>query len=315
MGPHVEDFLRFLAEERRLSANTLSAYRNDLRQFEDYLVSERAARAQDGRPDAELEAWLPAAGPAELVDFFLHLKEKGYSPATIARKMAAVKSVFHYLHRRGEIMANPAAQLGSPEVKKPLPRAISVADVDSLIRQAQKRSSPEGLRDSAMLQTLCATGMRVTELVSLDLGDINLTKRAVFCTGRNGRRRELPLEDRVVTALETYLRGGRPLLLRPALGTQALFLNHRGRRLTRQGFWLIMKSMARESGIASEVTPHTLRHSFAAHRLHDGLELHRLRELLGHANISTTQIYTQVHFDPRRATARLARPKPVGAKS
>ena len=315
MGPHVQDFLRFLAEERRLSANTLSAYRNDVRQFEDYLASERVARAEDGRADAELEGRLPAAGRAQVVDFFLHLKEKGYSPATIARKMAAVKSVFQYLKARGEIAINPAAQLGSPEVKKPLPRAISVADVDSLIRQAQKRSTPEGLRDSAMLQTLCATGMRVTELVSLNLVDINLAGRAILCTGRSGRRRELPLEDRAVAALETYLREGRPLLLRPELGTQALFLNHRGRRLTRQGFWLIMKSMARESGIKSEVTPHTLRHSFAAHRLHDGLELQRLRELLGHANISTTQIYTHVHFDPRRPTPRLARPKPVGAKS
>ena len=314
MNPQIEAFLRFLAEERRLSANTLSAYCNDLRQFEEYLAAQRSenARSEDSANSGLL---LPGASRAEVVAFFLRLREKGYSAATVARKMAAVKSVFQFLHRRGDIAVNPAAQLGSPEVKKPLPRAISVAQVDALIREASKGSTPEGLRGAAMLQLLCATGMRVTELVSLDLGDFDLDRRVVMCTGRNGRRRELPLDARVVEALSVYLQQGRRRLLRGSHPTEAMFLNHRGRRLTRQGFWLIMKAMARESGLANEVTPHTLRHSFAAHRLQDGLELHRLRELLGHANISTTQIYTQVQLDsPRDVTPRL-RPKPVGAGS
>jgi integrase/recombinase XerD len=307
----VEPFLRYLADDRRLSVNTLSAYRNDLRQFESHLAARRGIDATGGEPIPET-ALLATALRDEVVEFFLHLREKGYSPATIARKMAAVKSIYQFLHRRGDIPTNPAAALGSPEVKKPLPRAISVADIDRLIVQAAKRLSPEGLRDAAMLQLLCATGMRVTELVTLDLSDIDFEHACVYCTGRHARRRTLPLDERAVATLGTYLREGRPRLLRGEHQTEALFLNHRGRRLTRQGFWLIMKALARDSGIAAEVTPHTLRHSFAAHRLKDGLELNRLRELLGHANISTTQIYTQVRFDqPARASVQ----KPVGAGS
>jgi integrase/recombinase XerD len=314
VSERIDSFLRYLADERRLSANTLSAYRNDLRQFEVHLSSERGTQAEEASGNAELGDPLQGASRAQVVDFFLQLRERGYSPATIARKMAAVKSAFQFLQLRGEIASNPAASLGAPEVKKPLPRAISVDDVGTLVVQAGKRSTPEGLRDAAMLQTLCATGMRVTELVSLDLADFDLAAGQVVCTGRNARRRELPLESVVVAALQQYLDLGRPVLLRASVETQAMFLNHRGRRLTRQGFWLIMKALARDSGVKSEVTPHTLRHSFAAHRLRDGLELGRLRELLGHANISTTQIYTQVRVDGD-AVAPAEAPKTVAAIS
>jgi integrase/recombinase XerD len=311
MTQQIESFLRFLADERRLSVNTLSAYRNDLRQFEAHLEAGEG-RVRNGVAEGDC---LRSATRDEVIGFFLSLRENGYSPATIARKMAAIKSLFLFLQRQGAISDNPAASLGSPEVKKPLPRAISSEDIDRLVRQAGKRSNPEGLRDAAMLQVLCATGMRVTELVSLDLADVDLERGCLFCTGRQSRRRELPLEERAVAALGRYLREGRPKLVRGDDDGGAIFLNHRGRRLTRQGFWLIMKAMARESGITAEVTPHTLRHSFAAHRLKDGLELGRLRELLGHANISTTQIYTQVRFDSARARSAAPGPEPVGAGS
>ena len=314
MDHQIESFLAFLAEERRLSANTLSAYRNDLRQFQEYLSS-RADRFPLGGNDGANGPCIARAGRPEVGEFFLHLRENGYSPATIARKMAAVKSIFRFLHRRGDIAANPTSQLGSPEVKKPLPRTISTGDVATLMRQAKKRSSPEGLRDSAMLHLLCATGMRVSELVSLDLDHVDPDGRRIVCTGRNSRRRVLPVDHRAIGALDVYLRESRPRLLRGDQATPALFLNHRGRRLTRQGFWLIMKSMARESGLRAEVTPHTLRHSFAAHRLKDGLELDRLRELLGHANISTTQIYTQVRLEPPAPRPADGQAEAVGAKS
>jgi integrase/recombinase XerD len=314
MSERVESFLRFLAEERRLSVNTLSAYRNDLRQFEQYLSTDRAVELRaDGRSAAH-DHPLVRVSRDEVVDFFLHLRERGYAPATIARKMAAVKSIFQFLHRRGEMAADPTASLGSPEVKKPLPRAISVDDIGTLICQARKRSTPEGVRDCAMLQVLCATGMRVTELVSLELDDVAVERGSISCTGRSGKRRELPVGETVVQAIRVYLRDGRPALLRADGGTTAMFLNHRGRRLTRQGFWLIMKSLARDSGLTTEVTPHTLRHSFAAHQLQDGLELSRLRELLGHANISTTQIYTQVQLSPEESAA-VAGAGPVAARS
>ena len=317
MKQQIASFLESLAAERRLSPNTLAAYKNDLRQFEEYL----SARADghligpgghsgnghadsNGRADGYADADGHVDGKAgvsreAVAGFFVSLRDdKGYSAATIARKMAAVKSLFQHLFRQGVIAHNPAAELGSPQVRKPLPRAISVGDVDRLMQEADKRTSAEGLRDRAMLYLLYATGMRVTELVSLNVDDLNVDGKAVRCVGRADRVRRLPIEPKACRALRDYLERGRPRLLRPGVESgaeqPALFLNHRGQRLTRQGFWLIMKALARDSGIATDVTPHTLRHSFATHRLRDGLALPKLRELLGHANISTTQIYTQV---------------------
>ena len=295
-----DSFLQFLAAEKRLSPNTLAAYRNDLRQFEEYLAARQHDPLGTGSTNGNGSGIVKPADPTiasreQVAGFFLSLREdKGYSAATIARKMAAVKSMFHYLTRQGFITANPAADLGSPEVKKPLPRAISVDDIDRLMRQADKKGTPEGLRDRAMLHLLYATGMRVSELVTLDLNDLDFERGAVRCVGRGLRVRNLPVDQKSLIVLRDYLERGRPQLLRPGSPTSALFLNHRGQRLTRQGFWLIMKAVARESGVTSEVTPHPLRHSFAAHKLSDGLALPKLRELLGHANISTTQIYTQV---------------------
>ena len=307
-------FLQFLTAERRLSPNTLAAYRNDLRQFEEYLAIRQHDPLGQGTPNGTA-----AVGPADpttasreqVAGFFLSLREdKGYSAATIARKMAAVKSMFHYLTRQGAVTTNPAADLGSPEVKKPLPRAISPADIERLMRQAEKKVTPEGMRDRAMLHMLYATGMRVSELVTLDLSDIDFEKSVVRCVGRGLRVRSLPVDAKALVVLRDYLERGRPQLLRPGTPTAALFLNHRGQRLTRQGFWLIMKAVARESGVTAEVTPHTLRHSFAAHRLSDGVGLPRLRELLGHANISTTQVYTQLKTDaPRQLVPQQVHPR------
>ena len=300
---HADAFLQFLTAEQRLSPNTLAAYRNDLRQFEEYLRSRAIGPFGDGDGDAATASRDAVAG------FFLSLREdKGYSAATIARKMAAVKALFQFLMKQGTIAANPAAELGAPEVKKPLPKAITVDEVDRLMRQTDRKGSPEGLRDRAMLHLLYATGMRVTELVSLDGTDLDTEANAIRCVGRGARVRHLPIDARTVAALRDYLERGRPLLIRPGFPQTALFLNHRGQRLTRQGFWLIMKAVARDSGVSSEVTPHTLRHSFAAHRLSDGLALPRLRELLGHANISTPQVYAQIKGDgPRPLIANTRR--------
>ena len=316
-----DSFLQFLAAEKRLSPNTLAAYRNDLRQFEEYLAVRQHDPLGTGKTNGNANGIVAPADPTtasreQVAGFFLSLREdKGYSAATIARKMAAVKSMFHYLTRQGFITTNPAADLGSPEVKKPLPRAISVDDVDRLMRQADKKGTPEGLRDRGMLHLLYATGMRVTELVTLDLNDLDFERGAVRCVGRGLRVRNLPVDQKSLIVLRDYLERGRPQLLRPGSPASALFLNHRGQRLTRQGFWLIMKAVARESGVTSEVTPHTLRHSFAAHKLSDGLALPKLRELLGHANISTTQIYTQVKTEaaPRPLIAAAPQQRLVAA--
>ncbi len=287
MHERIDEFLAYIAGERGLSVNTTSAYRNDLAQLAEFLASEAAREGQDGIPVAAIDR-------ERLAGFFLTLHERGYAPATVARKVAALKSFFHYLWRRHEIEADPTVGLGAPEVKKSLPQTISVSDVDVLVGQAQRKETVEGFRDTAMLRMLYATGVRVSELMMLDMSDVDLAAGTVRVVGRGGRERVLPLDPVTVSTLRTYTLRAWPFLVRRNPGQVALFLNHRGQRLTRQGFWLILKELVKESGLPIEVTPHTLRHSFATHKVGGGIALEQLRQLLGHASISTTQIYAQV---------------------
>ncbi|HEX8729969.1 MAG TPA: tyrosine-type recombinase/integrase, partial [Ktedonobacterales bacterium] len=220
----------------------------------------------------------------------LHRRE--YATTSIARKIAAVKSFFHYLVASGAIATDPTRGIGVPRVEKYIPAALAHDDVERLLA-AVMTNTPAGQRDYAMLQCLYSTGMRVTELVSTDVADLDLARGHIRCSGRNGRERFLPLRPVAQHALAAYLNDGRRSLTHDA-DEPSLFLNHHGQRLTRQGFWLIMKGYARTVGIA-RITPHTLRHSFALEMLGCGAELRTLQELLGHANISTTQIYSHLH--------------------
>jgi integrase/recombinase XerD len=280
MREQVDAFLRYLIEEKDYSRNTLGAYRNDLSQFLAFLSPHVS---NWNHIDRNL-----------IVDYILHMKEREYASSTVARKVAAIKSFFHHMVATGAIVDDPTATLDSPKVKKRLPRTISVADVKRLLAEPAKLSTPKALRDSALLELLYATGMRVTEAVSLDVDDVDLFSATVQ-VGRNreGKERTLPLYERARGALERYLQDGRLQLVRDPQNP-ALFLNHRGQRLTRQGLWLIIKDYVEKTDIGIEVTPHTLRHSFAVHKLEDGAKLHEIQKLLGHANISTTQVYTQV---------------------
>ena len=202
-----------------------------------------------------------------------------------------MKSFFEYLLRTGAIDADPTEALASPKVKKQAPRTIPPEQVDRLLAAPTAQHSANALRDVALMETLYATGVRVSELINLDLADVDLFNRLVACN--SGRRsRVVPIFPRAVAALQAYLDDGRPQLLVDP-NEQALFLNHRGQRLTRQGLWLIIKRYVNDIGIDDEVTPHTLRHSFAAHLLNAGANLREVQERLGHANVSTTQIYRQ----------------------
>lgn len=288
MHDAVDRFLTILETERGFSTNTISAYRNDLGQFIGYL---KEPPAEDRRP--------PIADWTELTDghlsvYLLHLRGREYASSTVARKTAAIKSFCHFLLDEGVMRADPAANMASPKVDKYVPRAITPGEVALLLDQPARHAAanrPEGLRDLAMLETLYSTGMRVSELVSLDLDDVDTERATVCCTGKAGRRRTVPLRPSAVEALTRYLEDGRPSLV---LGdNRALFLNHRGSRLTRQGFWLILKSYAEQAGI-DDITPHTLRHSFATHALRDGTELRDVQQLLGHVSISTTQVYRRL---------------------
>jgi integrase/recombinase XerD len=287
MNERIEEFLAYLLEERSLSPNTVAAYRNDLLQFNDYLETQALRQGSSGYAIATIDR-------ERLGGYFLHLRDRGYSSASIARKTAAVRSFFQYLRRKGEVPSDPTEGIGSPEVKKPLPRTAREEDVRALLAFCARRDTPEGERDHAMLGLLWATGMRVGELVTLNVSDIDLTNAQVRVVGRGNRERKLPLDQATLDALRAYLSDGRAFLVRNVTNEPALVVNQRGMRLTRQGFWLIMKGIVRDAGLPLMITPHTLRHSFATMQLGEGRGLEELRQILGHASIATTQIYSQL---------------------
>ncbi|HEX7102291.1 MAG TPA: tyrosine-type recombinase/integrase [Nitrolancea sp.] len=276
-------FLDGLEGDRGFSPNTVSAYRNDLGQFCEYL-----------HDDGAIASW-PELASTHLTGFVLFLRERDYANSTVARKVAAVRSFCHFLIGEGLLRYDPSDSLPSPRVDKFVPRAISRDEIEALLARAAEQRTPEGLRDLAMLQTLYATGMRVSELTSLDLCDIDLLQSEVQCGRKPDRSRTVPLSISAAEALSEYLDAGRPLLRQDA-DINAVFLNHRGSRLTRQGFWLILKAHAEAVDIP-DITPHTIRHTFATHALNDGQELRDIQRILGHMSISTTQVYQRVTTD------------------
>jgi len=277
----IQEFLEFLAVDKGYSDNTQAAYRNDLSQFYAYV-----------KP--RVSGW-DQVDQNTILDYIMFMKgEQEYASSTVARKVAAIKSFFHYLADRGVIQDDPTATLDSPKVRKQLPKAISQEDMERLLGEPARKDTPKALRDRALLEVLYATGLRVTELVSLNVEDVNLaSETARVIHPKNNRDRLVPVHRRALEPLRNYLERGRVQLLRDP-EEHALFLNHRGQRLTRQGLWLIVKHYVREVGIQEDVTPHTLRHSFAAHLLNQKADMEYVQELLGHANISTTQVYAQI---------------------
>jgi integrase/recombinase XerD len=290
-----------MSAERGASKNTIDAYRNDLTRFQEF-AQQRGDNGAD--PEAfEIDRDL-------IVDYIGWLNEKQYAKATVARKVAAVKSFCAFLLDSGELTTNPTASVSSPRAPKPVPKPMTTEQVDALLREPQHFNTQESVRDAAMLELMYATGMRVTELVSLNLDSIHLSPRPahVRCLGKGAKERSLPVYEQAAQALERYLDTSRPALLknRPQA---ALFVNRRGERLTRQGFWLIFKNYARSAGIEGNVTPHTLRHSYATHLLRGGASVRAVQELLGHANVSTTQVYTQLADEHLREVYEQVHPR------
>ena len=299
MDERIGQFLNFLAVEKNASNNTIAAYRNDLGQFTAFLASATPGHALNG------------TSQDSFVKYVEYLRnEQHYKDATVARKVAAVKSFYGFLAAEGMVDHDPTEQLKSPQVGKTLPRALTVAEVDELLEQPARRNTPEARRDKAMLELLYATGLRVTELVSLDVNDIALESDPVTvrCVGKGERERVLPLHQRPVDELRQYIFHVRPKLVRNRREA-ALFVNRRGERLTRQGFWLILKNYAKDANLDKTITPHTLRHTYATHMLSGGMPLRNVQDALGHASISTTQIYTHLTDDQKRREYDKAHPR------
>lgn len=281
MDEQLNDFLAYLQAEKKYSPNTLVAYRNDLNQLTQFLQQYPGVTHWDDVDETMVDAYVRT------------MKQGDYASSSVARKVAALKSFFHFLYDHETISLDPTTNINSPKVKKRLPKTLTFNDVDRLLHAPRQKKTPKNLRDTALLDLLYATGMRVTELVSLQISDVNLGDGWLMCPGKDGLVRALPINGETRGMLEAYLDAGRPHLVKDR-GEKALFLNHRGQQLTRQGLWLIIKTYARQVRLSAAVTPHTLRHSFAAHKLRNGSNLGEIQQLLGHANISTTQIYTQI---------------------
>ena len=299
MKQAVEQFLNYTTVERGLSPNTIAAYRNDLTQFVDFLQGRDSSLQGNG-------SW-KRIGTDALTAFVLDLHERGYSDKTKTRKVASTKALFGFLLEEGVIDKNPMEDFASPGVGESLPETLSVEEVEALL-SVEEAATPMSIRDRAIIEIMYATGVRVSELVSLDIDDVDLEENFVRCMGKGSKERIIPIHDEAVETVRKYLQGGRESLAGPAAG-RALFVSRKGGRLTRQALWLILKSRAQAAGIERKITPHTLRHSFATHLLIGGAQLRHVQELLGHASITTTQVYTHLTSEHVRAQYESSHPR------
>jgi len=274
----VGDFVNFLEMDKRLSANTLQSYRRDIEQYLSYL---REINLHN----------LANTNKTTVLTYLMYLQKKGRATSTISRNLASIRSFYQYMVKEKLMDSDPTAELESPKVEKKLPQILSTEEVELLLEQPQCIDL-KGYRDKAMLELLYATGIRVSELIQLNVSDVNLEMGYVKCN-KGTRERVIPIGSIAINALKEYLTKSRPLLVRNK-DEKSLFVNINGTRLTRQGFWKIVKQYKNQANISKEITPHTLRHSFAAHLLENGADLRSIQEMLGHSDISSTQIYAQI---------------------
>ncbi|MEX3744313.1 MULTISPECIES: site-specific tyrosine recombinase XerD [Lysinibacillus] len=277
----IEDYIHFIQVERQLSDNTLASYRRDLENYVNFL------REAEGMSDFR---------KVERMTILRHLEQlrmQGKTSRTVARHISSIRSFHQFLLREKRAETDPTVHLEMPTIEQKLPNILSIEEIEALLA-APNRSKPQGVRDVAMLELLYGSGMRISELIALDLADIHLTMGFVRVFGKGGKERIIPLGKSALSALSTYLDGARSQLQGKYPKTDAFFINQRGKRLTRQGCWKLMKEHALKAGIQHELTPHILRHSFATHLVENGADLRAVQEMLGHADISTTQIYTHI---------------------
>ncbi len=277
--PEIERYIDALWMEKGLSDNSLSSYRRDLRQFNDWLVKNRASSVV-GADRSSLQAYLGAR------------LEQGRSPRSTARFLSCVRGFYHYMLREGRITVDPTLDVDSPKLGRPLPKSLSEAEVDKLLRTPDLEQALE-FRDRTMLELLYACGLRVTELTSLQVSQISLNQGVVRVFGKGSKERLVPMGEEALSWLQRYMAGPRMELLK-GIPSDVVFPSRRGTQMTRQTFWYRIKIYARRAGIKQDLSPHTLRHAFATHLLNHGADLRVVQMLLGHSDLTTTQIYTHV---------------------
>ncbi|MGN0353036.1 MAG: site-specific tyrosine recombinase XerD [Roseburia sp.] len=278
MIQEIQQFIEYLHNEKNTSSNTEVSYERDLRKMSQYLVEQGIVKAD-------------AVTFETLNSYVLSLEKEGRKASTISRSIASMKAFFHYLQMMDKIKSNPTESLKAPKIEKRTPAILSTDEAELLLEQPNG-DTPKELRDKAMLELLYATGIRVSELISLKRKDLNLQMECLTCVDLH-KERIVPFGDVAKRALERYLENGRPKLVGDE-NCEWLFTNCSGQPMSRQGFWKLIKYYGKKAGITSEITPHTLRHSFAAHLVSNGADLKSVQEMLGHSDISTTQIYAQL---------------------
>ena len=300
----ISSFLEHLIVEKGFSRNTSDAYRNDLGQFWDFL-QDHSTSCPNGNSNIDLNGGAnesisrnPIWAEVDIDVLNKYIENlrihKGYRDTTTARKIASIKSFFGFLSENSIISEDPTESLGSPRIGRTLPKFLPEDDVTKLLDTAYKSGTNEGQRDAVIMELLYATGLRVGELVSLNMQDVDVSESYIRCIGKGSKERIVHLYPKALEELRRYLKTARVALLGHRRSEPSLFVNHRGERLTRQWVWTILKTYAQKSGITQNITPHTLRHSFATHLLQNGASLRHVQELLGHSSISTTQVYTHL---------------------
>ena len=277
MNKYVTNFTNFLVNDKKLSDNTLQSYRRDIEQYMSYVDSNSLD--------------FKSANKTSIITYLMYLQKEGKATSTISRNLASIRSFYQYMVRTNVVEEDPTEGLESPKMEKKLPKILSVNEVNLLLEQP-KCVDLKGYRDKAMLEILYATGIRVSELINLDIADVNVEMGFIKCRNAH-KERIIPVGATACTALSEYLKQARNAMIHTDKET-ALFVNTNGGRLTRQGFWKIIKQYKNQAKISMDITPHTLRHSFATHLVENGADLRAIQEMLGHSDISSTQIYAQL---------------------
>lgn len=275
----LNNFLEFLSVERGLAKNTIDAYNRDLKSYIYYLKSKKISN-------------IDCTNRTIIVSYLLLMQKEGKASSSISRACAAIKSFYQFLSRENIIKEDPTVDLDAPKLEHRLPKVLTLQEVERLLLQPDMKN-PLGIRDRSMLELLYATGMRVSELVSISIEDVNLEVGFLRCIGKGSKERIIPVGSIALKYLKQYISIAREQLLN-GKESKILFLNRQGKAMTRQGFWKIIKKYSEKAGIDKKITPHTLRHSFATHLLENGADLRAVQEMLGHSDISTTQIYTHL---------------------